>query len=296
MEKTWQQLGFIGFVKVVLHHAKCSRASLKGAVGVDPRGDVRSILWLRAVGCTEVYSFDRFLGSTSRVPPGIASLVPECSTTKMRWQNNLAFLEPLRIANQPMRAPNLSHLSQNSALVNGRIGIVAVAPWPGKFWLTQGWVTVVEYLKARSLVPVLICGPGQESQSAEATGFSVKEILSAKDVFDLARIISSCEALITLDSGPMHLASALKKPLVALFGPAHLPLWAPFSPNCEIVVSPLTSNGPIHLVDSNIELGKKIMREIESKSVIVAFEKVSAGSAKKFAFGSSLNLPAFLQK
>jgi ADP-heptose:LPS heptosyltransferase len=41
------------------------------------------------------------------------------------------------------------------------------------------------------------------------------------------RQLSLCAAVVTVDSGPMHLADALGVPLVALFGQGRVSLWAP---------------------------------------------------------------------
>ncbi len=47
----------------------------------------------------------------------------------------------------------------------------------------------------------------------------VLNLAGKTDLAELAGIFSLCDLVVTPDTGPMHLAAAVKAPLIALFGP-----------------------------------------------------------------------------
>jgi ADP-heptose:LPS heptosyltransferase len=55
------------------------------------------------------------------------------------------------------------------------------------------------------------------------------------DLADLAGLLSEFDLLVTGDTGPMHLASAVGTPLVALFGPADPRRYGPRSPHQRVL-------------------------------------------------------------
>jgi ADP-heptose:LPS heptosyltransferase len=52
---------------------------------------------------------------------------------------------------------------------------------------------------------------------------------------ELAGLLASLDLLVTGDTGPMHLASAVGTPLVALFGPADPRRYGPLSPRQHVL-------------------------------------------------------------
>lgn len=52
---------------------------------------------------------------------------------------------------------------------------------------------------------------------------------------ELAAAIDGCKLFIGVDSAPMHIAAALDKPQIALFGPSWLDRWYPYSDNAEVI-------------------------------------------------------------
>ena len=92
-----------------------------------------------------------------------------------------------------------------------------------KLWPATSVVALGTALTADGFLPLLFGGP-KEAQSAEKiVAQSGEQIVSVAGHMSLRQsmaLIKRCAAFVTLDTGPMHIAQALKVPTVALFGPA----------------------------------------------------------------------------
>ncbi|MAF10174.1 hypothetical protein CMK11_06945 [Candidatus Poribacteria bacterium] len=95
-------------------------------------------------------------------------------------------------------------------------------------WLTKRWEPGRFAAVARSLAEagarVLVTGaasdgPLRDAFMHEARSVDVVDAVGRCDLFGLAALIERCDAYVTVDSGPMHIAAAVGTPVVALFGP-----------------------------------------------------------------------------
>lgn len=90
-----------------------------------------------------------------------------------------------------------------------------------KHWGDEAYVDVIKRLRTAGFDIVLLTSPGERDQAEKiaTTCNGVPMIGHDGDVLELAAALSQCAALITNDSGPLHLASALSVPSVSIFGP-----------------------------------------------------------------------------
>jgi heptosyltransferase-2 len=99
-------------------------------------------------------------------------------------------------------------------------GFVALAP--GSIWGTKRWPYYAE-LAARLDRPCVIVGGSDDSTLAEAIVTNAPDrVFSATGALSLrasAALIGRAAVLVTNDSAPLHLATAVGTPVVALFGP-----------------------------------------------------------------------------
>jgi heptosyltransferase II len=90
-----------------------------------------------------------------------------------------------------------------------------------KHWGDDRYCEVATRLRAAGYDVVLLTSPGERVQaekiSASCAGLPM--IGQDGDVLPLAAAISHCSVIITNDSGPLHLATALAVPSVSIFGP-----------------------------------------------------------------------------
>ncbi len=105
------------------------------------------------------------------------------------------------------------------------VGLHPGARWETKRWdearFAQACRTLIERLNCK----VLLFGDSSEEKLVEDI---LKELPKAKvlkvvglSLGALMALIQRCACLVTNDSGPMHIASALSVPVVAIFGPTH---------------------------------------------------------------------------
>jgi ADP-heptose:LPS heptosyltransferase len=70
---------------------------------------------------------------------------------------------------------------------------------------------------------------------AQLTGLTVVDVAGSLDLPTLAGLLANLDVLVTGDTGPMHVASAVGTPVVALFGPADPRRYGPRSPRQRIL-------------------------------------------------------------
>jgi lipopolysaccharide heptosyltransferase II len=103
------------------------------------------------------------------------------------------------------------------------IGINPGADRPEKRWSPENHASVADRLsEARGAKIFVFGGPGEEHLALrieKAMKHPVTNLAGKLSLNDLAYVISRLDLFVTNDSGPMHIAAAVKTPVVALFGP-----------------------------------------------------------------------------
>jgi heptosyltransferase I len=96
----------------------------------------------------------------------------------------------------------------------------------GSTWLTKIWPmsrisALVNKLPVGSCSVALIGSPEEVILTENITCLPVPmfNLVGKTTLDELIHLISMCDALITPDNGPMHIAAALDKPVIAIFGP-----------------------------------------------------------------------------
>lgn len=92
-----------------------------------------------------------------------------------------------------------------------------------KHWGDTRYGELADRLRAAGFGVVLLTSPGERKQAESIANASAGEgipmIGHDGDVLQLAAAISHCSVVVTNDSGPLHLATALAVPSVSIFGP-----------------------------------------------------------------------------
>ena len=111
--------------------------------------------------------------------------------------------------------------------------------WRFKCWPADRMRRLAEELLRRGKKIVFTSGPDEVERAMVeeiATGLNVVNLSGKLSLKELAALIEKSELLVCVDSVPFHMASALKKPVVALFGPTSDVTWGPWrNPKARIV-------------------------------------------------------------
>ncbi|OGS45582.1 MAG: hypothetical protein A2539_07085 [Elusimicrobia bacterium RIFOXYD2_FULL_34_15] len=102
------------------------------------------------------------------------------------------------------------------------IGICPVSAWKTKRWLSDNYITVSRRISEIYECNILIFGGKEDQQYCENIRRQIGDKATNYSGFPLqetAAAIRMCKFLLTNDTGIMHIAEALKIPVVALFGP-----------------------------------------------------------------------------
>ncbi|NCC49745.1 MAG: lipopolysaccharide heptosyltransferase family protein [Spartobacteria bacterium] len=104
-----------------------------------------------------------------------------------------------------------------------RIALLPRSRWPTKNWPIEHFITLANGLRAQcpNAVFYIVGGPGDQAPCAQmAQGVEGAIDTSGKtSLVELGSLLQEMDLLITVDSGPMHMAAACGTPVLALFGP-----------------------------------------------------------------------------
>jgi lipopolysaccharide heptosyltransferase I len=113
------------------------------------------------------------------------------------------------------------------------------AAWPNKRWPAERFGAIAAMLRARFGLPSMVLwGPGEHAVATavvEASGGAA--VLSPPTtIADLFALTKRARLVVSGDTGPLHIASAVGTPVVALFGPTYPERNGPWS-RADVTVS-----------------------------------------------------------
>jgi heptosyltransferase-2 len=163
------------------------------------------------------------------------------------------------------------------------VGMHAGARWQTKRWDEGKFRQVCRALVVRLGCSILLFGDRGEEKTVENIGEDLPNEGLLKAVGlplgELMSLIKRCDCLVTNDSGPMHIASALQVPVVAIFGPTHPKLgFAPVgSRNVVLCADVKCSPCSLHGEKRCRKESRFCMDLIEPEMVVEAVERLLEG-------------------
>ncbi|MCP5469049.1 MAG: lipopolysaccharide heptosyltransferase II [Chlamydiales bacterium] len=145
------------------------------------------------------------------------------------------------------------------------LGINAQAAYgPAKCWLPERFREVAQ--KAEHNVLFFGDNNGKEEIAEICKGLAVHNLAGKTTLRELIALIDACDLFLTNDSGPMHLAAALRTPLVALFGSTNEVATGPYQ--FGTVIHKHVSCSPCYLRTCPIDF--RCMKQISTQEVLTA--------------------------
>jgi len=143
-------------------------------------------------------------------------------------------------------------------------------------WPKEHWVELINRLSNQNLV--IIAGRGEDEYFKSMRPFPahVIDLIGKSSLIDLVGIIENATAIVTTDTGPAHIASAVSTDTHVLIGPTNVKLTGPYStPTNNISI--LSTNLPCSPC-YNTEVmtacnDNRCMQEISVNSVITSLKK-----------------------
>lgn len=123
-----------------------------------------------------------------------------------------------------------------------RVGLLPCSRRPEKNWPVRRFAETARALRDEVGSWLILGGAADAGACAELAsliGGSARNLCGQTTLIDLVGLIRALDLLVTVDSGPMHIAAAVETPTVAIFGPTDPVRTGPYG-NIHRVVRPTT--------------------------------------------------------
>ena len=140
------------------------------------------------------------------------------------------------------------HCEQGEAISSPQTGIPKVigintgGSWLTKRWTKTGFSQLADRLLEQGDGIAFFGGPMDRADVEEIVSLMKHKSHAKLAIFtgkttllEMAALVKKCTALVTGDSGPMHIAVAVKVPVVAIFGPSDSRRYAPYRQESHVI-------------------------------------------------------------
>lgn len=151
-----------------------------------------------------------------------------------------------------------------------------------KEWPAENWLELIDHLLADGFSPVLTGSPENRRQALDLAARTryperVRVTAGELDLPGLIELLAGAALLITVNTGVMHLAAALDRPLIALNGPTSVLRWGPLSARAIVLRSPRPCSPCLNLGFEYACPGNACMQELTVESVLAAYDAIRSG-------------------
>jgi heptosyltransferase-2 len=186
-------------------------AGMKRRIGY--KTDLRSVLLTDGIplpkNLDKLHQRDYYLEIVKKLVPG--NEIPK---------NPVLYISNEEIGKADIILKDLS-VSENTKIV----GMFPGASYgPAKMWHIEKFKSLAEKITKNDNAKILIFGGNKEKELGKVIkgeGKNIINLCGKTTVRELMALIKRCDVFITNDTGPMHMASALNIPVIAIFGPTN---------------------------------------------------------------------------
>jgi ADP-heptose:LPS heptosyltransferase len=119
--------------------------------------------------------------------------------------------------------------------------------WASKLWPAERFGEVARGLQAQGLASIVTWGPGEEglAEKVVAASDGAARRSFPTSLLDYVELARRARVVVAADTGTLHLACAVRTPVVALFGPTDPARNGPFD-SADVVVRRVPPCAPCH--------------------------------------------------
>ena len=254
-------------------------------IALDLQGLIKSALIARLSGARRVMGFNARYARESLArafytdvyDPGGEGIYA-ASETRHVVTINLGMLGLLGLPAGPVEfrldAPRSADISRVIEQAHGRFALLNTgAAWPNKRWPAPRLAALAKQLRTRhDMTSVVLWGPGERALADEVVAKADGAALIAPPttIADVVALASAAAVMVSGDTGPTHIASAVGTPIVGIYGPTRPERNGPLGVDDESV-----SRAAVcvchHLRDCRRE--RMCLLDIEVEEVLAAVER-----------------------
>ena len=223
-------------------------------LAADFQGAIKSALVARFAGASETGGMARPRESPAKI--FYQRRIAATGTHVVEQYQSLAEA----IAGKPLQVtvPEFPSDDQAEATIAKRFGsspVVVLNPgagWAAKQWPAERYGEVAKQLSRDGLTPVINYGPAEDelARSAEVASDGTAVAVSYS-VAELIALTRGARLFVGGDTGPLHLAAALRVPVVALFGPTDPARNGPYGTKSIVLRKSLSMTSLSHTSDAD---------------------------------------------
>jgi heptosyltransferase-1 len=255
-------------------------------VAVDLQGAIRSAVLARWSGARVVYG----AAEPRESPASLWYTRQPIARGAHVIEQNLTIAEA--VAQRKLKTPRVEFPRDLGAeqQIEQRLGEAAIgdfavlnpgAGWGAKRWPAERYGRVARALAADGVRSILNCGPGEDDLARAAEAASEGAAMPMKcSITELIALTRRAKLFIGGDTGPLHLAAALRVPVVAIFGPTDPARNGPYGTRSVVMRNP--ESPTTHARRSAPDEG---MLEISAEAVLDAARGLLADTAAEGAHG-----------
>lgn len=121
--------------------------------------------------------------------------------------------------------------------------VLPAARWATKQWAARRIAELIDRIHDAGLPRCVLLGAPCDRATADKIIADCKsdpiDLVGKTDLRELTAMIDLADRVVCHDSGPMHIAAALNKPIVAIFGPTDPQRTGPYGGDARIVATPI---------------------------------------------------------
>ncbi|MEE8201858.1 MAG: glycosyltransferase family 9 protein [Candidatus Acidoferrales bacterium] len=162
--------------------------------------------------------------------------------------------------------------------------LLAVCPGAGsprKCWPPERFAAAVNVFSPQTGYCVLVLGSPDDRSRADALVQRLQSspinLAGKTTVATAAALLAHCHLVLTNDSGAMHLAAALGRPTVALFGPTDPSQWGPRGPGQSIVLRSPTGRMEDLSIDPVVAAVRQQLAQAGDPTDLARMEQLKTG-------------------